>query len=254
MSVALRYDSPPLPDEKWMWVPGHEGQYDVSDLGRVRTYYKSFGRKGRKVVYYPVDFLWPSVGPQGYYRIGIHVGTSVSVSLHSIIMAAFVGPRPPNTEILHRDGDPSNNELANLRYGTHEENTQDWMRHARDGKPSTKTVEWSLARTRDRRVGMHINLLRSSLEKWKPVVGYEGRYDVSERGHIRSYVEASCNGQRGTSNRGERCGSAKFCDDEVRLMRAWCASGYSQKSVGEAFHCDSGTTSMIVNRKTWRHI
>jgi len=343
MAVSLRYDSPPLSGEKWAWVVGHEGRYDVSSLGRVRTYYKSFGRNGRRLVDYPVDFLWPNIGPQGYGRIGIHVGTSSSVSLHSLVLAAFVGPRPNGAEILHGDGDPSNNELVNLRYGTQEENTKDWVRHARDGKTSAKTVEWSLARTRDRRVGMRINLLHSSLERWKPVVGYEGRYDVSELGNMRTYLEANrrvvdkgtelyriaasphpiktgvnnqgyscaslvaCSGRskklavhrlvlsafvgprhkgkmarhmngirtdarlenlvygtasenqtdrvrHGTSNQGERCGSAKFCDDEVRLIRAWCASGYSQKSVGEAFHCDSGTTSMIVNHKTWRHI
>lgn len=37
-------------------------------------------------------------------------------------MEAFVGPRPFGMEVLHMDDDPTNNQLKNLRYGTHAEN------------------------------------------------------------------------------------------------------------------------------------
>jgi len=35
-------------------------------------------------------------------------------------MLAFVGPRPDGMEIIHKDGDPCNNALTNLEYGTSE--------------------------------------------------------------------------------------------------------------------------------------
>jgi hypothetical protein len=44
-------------------------------------------------------------------------------------MLAFVGPRPPGLEIRHLDGDPGNNALNNLRYGTRSENLVDKSYH-----------------------------------------------------------------------------------------------------------------------------
>lgn len=47
-------------------------------------------------------------------------------SIHSLVMAAFVGPRPDGHEINHKDGDVANNRLDNLEYVTPAEN----RRHA----------------------------------------------------------------------------------------------------------------------------
>jgi hypothetical protein len=45
-------------------------------------------------------------------------------------MLAFVGPRPaPDIEVLHGDGNGSNNRLSNLRYGTVQENAEDRELH-----------------------------------------------------------------------------------------------------------------------------
>lgn len=337
MAESLRYDASPLSDEKWSWVPSYEGTYDVSTYGRVRTYFKSFGRAGRAVVDAPVDFLMPRTNLQGYLSVSLRGnGQNLHAFIHVLVMAAFVGPKPVGCDVLHRDGDPSNNELGNLHYGTRSENTLDAIRHAKNGKLSTKRIAWRVDRVYDRTPRVRLNLLESSTERWKPVIDYEGRHEVSDRGRVRSYVQATRHGQKvrqwahtmsagvngqgypavtliradggrwkvpvhrlvlrafcgdrparmmarhlngkktdnrlanlvygtarenqldrnvhGTGNQGERCGTHRLCEDEVRLMRAWCASGYSQKSVAEAFQCDSGMTSMIVNRKTWRHI
>ena len=37
-------------------------------------------------------------------------------------MEAFVGPRPEGNEVLHLNGNPSDNRLENLKYGTRREN------------------------------------------------------------------------------------------------------------------------------------
>jgi hypothetical protein len=44
-------------------------------------------------------------------------------------MEAFVGLRPKGLETRHLDGDPSNNQLSNLAYGTSSENHLDMVRH-----------------------------------------------------------------------------------------------------------------------------
>ena len=49
--------------------------------------------------------------------------------VHRIVMAAFVGPRPPGKEVRHLNGDGSDNRISNLRYGTHAENMRDMEAH-----------------------------------------------------------------------------------------------------------------------------
>lgn len=51
-----------------------------------------------------------------------------------MVLEAFVGPCPPGQECRHLDGDPSNNRVENLAWGTHEENAGDMIRHDRVNK------------------------------------------------------------------------------------------------------------------------
>jgi hypothetical protein len=39
------------------------------------------------------------------------------VSVAVLVARAFLGPKPPGTVVLHRDDDPENNRVENLRYG-----------------------------------------------------------------------------------------------------------------------------------------
>lgn len=106
------------PQEGWLPVPEFP-HYEVSDLGRVR--------RGARVLK-----AWPI--PQGYLYVtlcdGIHHRRRVRV--HVLVMEVFVGPRPEGMpDIRHLDGDPTNNVLANLTYGTKSENSLDIVRHGR---------------------------------------------------------------------------------------------------------------------------
>jgi HNH endonuclease len=63
--------------------------------------------------------------------------TTVSVSkmansrtVHSLVMEAFVGPRPDGLEVRHLDGVPSNNALPNRECVTRSRNIQDMKWHA----------------------------------------------------------------------------------------------------------------------------
>jgi hypothetical protein len=49
--------------------------------------------------------------------------------VHQLVLEAFVGPRPESCEARHLDGDPSNNKLDNLAWGTKAENQADKLRH-----------------------------------------------------------------------------------------------------------------------------
>ncbi|MFC5996979.1 NUMOD4 motif-containing HNH endonuclease [Pseudonocardia hispaniensis] len=116
--------------ERWLPVVGFEGEYEVSDRGRVRSldriliHKNGFMRRvrGRLLTPYPIT--------GGYLAFRARRRPT---TVHSAVMAAFVGPRPHGMEILHWDGDPSNNHLENLRYGTPAENQDDSIRHGRHG-------------------------------------------------------------------------------------------------------------------------
>lgn len=109
--------------EAWKPLPDYPG-YEVSTFGRFANC-----RSGRRVIH------------AGGARAGGHmvvkprkaVGrtASVQVLLHRLVMEAFVGPRPPGMVIRHLDGNPRNNRLDNLAYGTPAENSADMIRHGR---------------------------------------------------------------------------------------------------------------------------
>jgi hypothetical protein len=103
--------------EIWKDVPGYEGQYQVSNEGRV----KSFRRRKDGVL------LAPGRMPGGHLSVSLGRGRSRCV--HELVLLAFVGPRQPGQECLHGNGNPSDNHLANLRWGTRSENLRDKVLH-----------------------------------------------------------------------------------------------------------------------------
>jgi HNH endonuclease len=77
------------------------------------------------------DGIWRPLKPQtnkrGYQSIKF--GRWKRFRLHSLVLECFVGPRPPGMECRHLDGNPSNNALENLAWGTRSENRADQVRH-----------------------------------------------------------------------------------------------------------------------------
>lgn len=102
--------------ECWMPIPGYKEIYLVSDLGRVMRIKNSNNTRPGKI-------LSPGLNTQGYEFVGLSRSGKVKLrTVHSLVMEAFVGPRPPDYHINHRDGNPLNNRLVNLEYVTAAEN------------------------------------------------------------------------------------------------------------------------------------
>ena len=124
--------------EQWRPIPGYEGLYEVSDLGRVR----SLGRttRDRKVV--PPRVMKGSPDMGGYLSVKLYGGEQGRGGrklrkVHHLVLEAFVEPKPQGKMCRHLDGDPQNNSLENLRWGTCAENAQDKIRHGRAGTNTT---------------------------------------------------------------------------------------------------------------------
>jgi hypothetical protein len=80
--------------------------------------------------------MHPATDSDGYQVVTLYLnGTRPSRKVHTLVLEAFVGPRPDGMVTRHLDGDPSNNRLSNIAYGTPRENSLDRVRHGRGSKP-----------------------------------------------------------------------------------------------------------------------
>lgn len=115
---------------EWRAVPDFPG-YEVSDDGRVRSLDRVIIRSNGRPLPVRGRTLRPHPAKDGGYPIvNLHRGDErKAISIHTLVLITFVGPRPNGMEALHGDGDPWNCVLGNLRYGTHAENMRDSVRH-----------------------------------------------------------------------------------------------------------------------------
>lgn len=112
------------PTENWLPVVGYEGYYEVSDQGRVRSLDRVL----------PDGRFWRGrimrLSGQRYKQVLLRKGDGgVMRRVHSMVLEAFVGPRPPDCEALHGPDGRSDNRLANLRWGTPDDNLADRYEH-----------------------------------------------------------------------------------------------------------------------------
>ena len=57
----------------------------------------------------------------------------------------------------------------------------------------------------------------------------------------------------GTTNRGERCWTARLSDQKIRLIRR-LAKTTSQKAIAKKFGLSSGHVSKIIGKRIWKHV
>lgn len=95
------------------WKPFGRG-YEVSDAGRVRN-------ASRRL-------LKPWAHRSGHLYVSL--GRGNRWQMHRLVLSAFGVVGKPGQEVRHLDGDPTNNHLGNLAWGTRAENIADLKRHS----------------------------------------------------------------------------------------------------------------------------
>lgn len=110
--------------EIWKDIPGYEGRYQVSDMGRVR----SLNYLGTKTV----RVLKPKTSRGGYLCVSLCKNGKIwYAKIHRLVYGTFIGIDKPYLRrgkgsecwvINHKDGDRTNNRLSNLELITQAEN------------------------------------------------------------------------------------------------------------------------------------
>jgi hypothetical protein len=132
-----------LENEIWKDIPGFEGNYQVSDLGRV----KSLSREvlGSKNSTYLINerFLKLQISKQGYYIITFRKNNEVKTySVHQLVAICFLNHTPCGykIEVNHKDRKRLNNRLSNLELLTRVEHSK----HTHQNKTSSfRGVTWN---------------------------------------------------------------------------------------------------------------
>lgn len=99
-----------------------ENGYIISPAGKVT-------RRG--------NVLTCSKRSDGYISVKLYKGNGTYTTqwIHRLVLESFVGPCPPGMECRHLNGNPSDNRLINLAWGTKEENAHDKVLHGTVNAP-----------------------------------------------------------------------------------------------------------------------
>lgn len=135
--LAIRRNQEPwtYDEETWLDIPGYAGHYQVSDLGRVRSLDRNIiggkgtpvRRKGRILVRHAY---------RGYPIVALsYDGRSSKPPVHALVALAFLGQRPEDHQVHHKNGNTSDNRPENLEY-LHESDHHSF--HSRRDQPSAK--------------------------------------------------------------------------------------------------------------------
>lgn len=116
-SERRRFGDHPLiaPGDEWRSIPDFPG-YEVHYTGLVRN------RSGHH--------LSPRVRASGHLNVNLfRDGDAHHRFIHRLVLESFVGPCPEGYISCHRDGDPANNYVDNLYWGTFSDNQLDQALH-----------------------------------------------------------------------------------------------------------------------------
>lgn len=109
--------------------------YEVSNLGRVRTYKQKYGKvaqgNSRRLLSKPYEIFGRIEKNKGYMLLCLSDVNKKrhNIRIHTVVMQTFVGPAPKGMVICHYNDIKTDNRLSNLRYDTIQENHNDRKRN-----------------------------------------------------------------------------------------------------------------------------
>ena len=110
-----------MEQEQWKPIQEFNGEYEVSNLGRVRSMKRYYGVVGR--------IMPQTIQRKGYYAVTLWMNNKAYCrKVHRLVIEAFT-PNPDNLPCInHIDGNKLNNHVSNLEWCTYQANMQHAVR------------------------------------------------------------------------------------------------------------------------------
>ena len=110
-----------MEQEQWKPIQEFNGEYEVSNLGRVRSMKRYYGMVGR--------IMPQTIQRTGYYAVTFHMNNKAYCrKVHRLVIEAFT-PNPDSLPCInHIDGNKLNNHVGNLEWCTYQANMQHAVR------------------------------------------------------------------------------------------------------------------------------
>jgi len=210
--------------EMWKAIPEFPG-YEVSNHGRVRSHKRK-----------RVRILKPGpAGSRRQYR-AVHLfqdGKGYSRRIAPLVALAFWGPCPNGLEVCHNDGDPTNDCLDNLRYGTHKSNMED----------ASRQTEWPSGEANGNSLYTDgfAKQLRKEFASGISTPNLAQKHNLP-RQHVTNIVYGKIYKNAG----GPIAESPLLSDDDIRQIRHKRADGTSLQELSEEYNLSESGVSRIV--------
>ena len=159
-------------NEIWKAIPGYEGLYEVSNLGRVKSLDR-WRKNGQDTGYLQKGKVMKlTKDKRGYYHINLWKKNIRKLfRVHQLVAMAFLNhiPKGFKIEVDHINNDKSDNRIDNLQLISHRENS---TKDLRKGTSKYVGVSW-----------------HSQKGKWRANIRIKGR--LKEIGHFTNELDAA---------------------------------------------------------------
>ena len=169
--------------EQWKDIPDYKGLYQISNLGRVKSFRQS-SKYGCQKEY----ILKPAIANNGYAQVTLYDNTKKRKFLvHRLVATAFI-PNPSNfPQINHKDENRLNNSIENLEWCTAEYNNAYGTARIRATDTLSKPIEqvdiygrvvavYRSARIASELLNYSLPAIRTAIKKHSQTQGFYWRY------------------------------------------------------------------------------
>jgi len=228
-------------------IPGFSG-YFISRYGQVWS-----TRRNR------VTCLSPMRHTYGYHVVNLyHDGERHAQYVHRLVLLTFDRPSEEGEMCRHLDGDPSNNHIDNLKWGTSKENQLDRVRHGTDCRGSD---HYNAKLTEDQVFEIRCLCEREPLERGTISEAFSVSKELVTQianGLIWTHVGGPISGvdyhapTPSDVTYGERNGNSKLTERQVIEIRERYATGYeTYKSLAADYPIGSSMVEFIIKGTNW---
>lgn len=177
--------TPQFDGEIFKDIPGYEGLYQCSSLGRVKSLERKIIYPNGSLQPYRERFLKQAQQKLGYLIVVLYKdGIVKTIFVHYLVMLTFVSPRPEGMEIDHKNTIRVDNRLSNLHYCTRKENMNNCI---------TKQKHREAMRRIARKI-KQFNLDGTLVKCWDSAIGIERELKIKH-----SNILNCCKGQRNSA-------------------------------------------------------